>query len=142
MKIYIVGNKLLQQDNLPFRIMFLLKKQFKNIEFEELDPSENLPKGDLIIIDTVFGINKITIFSDLDPFQSEKVYSVHDYDLLLELTLKKKLGELKSFVIIGIPPNLSEKEAFESVKSEIEKLSRSTLLSKSELRNSYKDRML
>lgn len=122
MKIYVAGNKLLEQDSLPLRILPLLRKHFPKIIFEELDPSENLPSEELIIIDTVIGIKDVKVFSDLDSFSANKIYSPHDYDFLFELKLNKKLGKLKKFRIIGIPPDLDEKEAFEKVKVQLEKL--------------------
>jgi len=122
MKIYVAGNKLLEQDSLPLRILPLLRKHFPKIIFEELDPSENLPSEELIIIDTVIGIKDVKVFSDLDLFSANKIYSPHDYDFLFELKLNKKLGKLKKFRIIGIPPDLDEKEAFEKVKVQLEKL--------------------
>lgn len=121
-KIYIAGNKFLKLDNLPMRILALLKKEFPNLKFEELDPSENLPSDDLIIIDTVIGIKDVKVFSDLDSFSSKNIFSPHDYDFLFELKLNKKLGKLKKIRIIGVPPELNDKEAFEKVKNEIKKL--------------------
>ena len=122
MKIYVSGNKLVKKDSLPLKIMPKLRKHFPEIEFKELDPTENLPSENLIVIDTVLGINKVKIFSDIDSFKSAINYSVHDYDFLFELKLNKKLGKLKNIKILGIPANLSEKEAFDQLKKEIERL--------------------
>ena len=125
MKIYISGNKLVKKDSLPLKIMPKLRKHFPEIEFKELDPTENLPSENLIVIDTILGINKVKIFSDIDSFKSASSYSVHDYDFLFELKLNKKLGKLKNIKILGIPANFSEKEAFDQLKKEIEKLNES-----------------
>ena len=122
MKIYVSGNKLVKKDSLPLKIMPKLRKHFPEIEFKELDPTENLPSENLIVIDTVLGIDKVKLFSDIDSFKSGSSYSVHDYDLLFELKLNKKLGKLKNIKILGIPANLSEKEAFDQLKKEIGKL--------------------
>jgi Ni,Fe-hydrogenase maturation factor len=122
MKIYIAGNKLLNEDSLPLRIVSLLKKEFPEISFEELDPSENLPSDNLVIIDTVMGIKGVKVFSDLDSFSSNVIYSPHDYDFLFELKLNKKLGKLKKVRIIGVSPDLNEEDAFEKIKNEIRKL--------------------
>jgi len=122
MRIYVAGNKLLNQDNLPLRILPLLRKEFSNIAFEELDPSENLPSEDLILIDTVMGIDKVETFSDINSFQAGSDYSVHDYDFLLELKLNMKLGKIKNLLIIGIPMNLAEDEALEQLTEKIDKL--------------------
>jgi Ni,Fe-hydrogenase maturation factor len=122
MKIYVSGNKLVKKDSLPLKIMPKLRKHFPEIEFKELDPTENLPSENLIVIDTVLGIDKVKIFSDIDSFKSASNYSVHDYDFLFELKLNKKLGKLKNIKILGIPANLTEKETFDQLKKEIGKL--------------------
>jgi hypothetical protein len=122
MRIYVAGNKLLNQDNLPLRILPLLRKEFSNIAFEELDPSENLPSEDLILIDTVAGIDKVEAFSDINSFQAGGDYSVHDYDFLFELKLNMKLGKIKNLLIIGVPMNLAEDEALEQLIEKIDKL--------------------
>lgn len=122
MKIYIAGNKLYNKDNLPLRILPLLKKEFPSIIFEELDPSENLPSEDLTIIDTVIGIKGVKTFSDLESFSLQKIYSPHDYDFLFDLKLNKKLGKVRKVMIIGVSPDLKEREAFLKIKNEIKKL--------------------
>jgi Ni,Fe-hydrogenase maturation factor len=122
MKIYVSGNKLLKKDSLPLKILPKLKKYFPEIEFAELDPSENLPSENLIIVDTVVGIDRVKTFFDVDSFKSGSNYSVHDYDFFFELKLNKKLGKLKNIKILGVPLNLTEKKAFDQIKKEIEKL--------------------
>jgi len=122
MKIYITGNKLMNEDNLPHRILPMLMKQFPEISFEELDPSENMPDEELIIVDTIVGIEGVKVFTDLDSFSSQRIVSPHDYDLLFELRLNKKLGRLRNFTIIGLSPNMDDSQAFEKVKFEIRNL--------------------
>jgi len=122
MRIFVAGNKLYDQDNLPLKIMPRLKMEFPEIEFAELDPTENLPSGELIVIDTVKGIKGVKTFADMSSFSSNKLFSPHDYDLMFELQLNKKLGRLKKFVIIGVSSDIDEKEAFERVRNEIAKI--------------------
>lgn len=112
--IYIFGNPLLKEDNLPVRLMPKLKKKFPQINFELKDPSENLnPKnGKLCIIDTVKGISKVTLFRNLDEFETEKIYSLHDFDLGLNLKLLRKIGKLKEVLIFGVPNGLNESLVF------------------------------
>jgi Ni,Fe-hydrogenase maturation factor len=119
MRIYVAGNKLLDKDNLPLRILPPLRKKFPKIIFEELDPSENLPSEDLILIDTVVGISKVKTFSDVNSFQKSGDYSVHDYDFLFELKLNMKLGKIKRLLIIGVPPDLKEDEALKQLTEKI-----------------------
>lgn len=44
MKIYVFGNILVDIDSLPIKLIPLLQKEFPDIEFCELDPSEDFPK--------------------------------------------------------------------------------------------------
>jgi len=122
MRIHVAGNRFLDQDNLPLRILPNLRKKFPGILFEELDPSENLPSGDLTLIDTVMGIDRVKEFSDINSFQKGGRCSVHDYDFLIELRLNMKLGKINNLLILGVPSNLEEDEALEQLTEKIERL--------------------
>jgi len=137
MKVYVFGNPLLKSDSLPLKILPRLKKTWPLIDFQITDPNENFPpqkEKNLIILDTVFGIKKPTIF-DLDDFSSlsyrkKRLISPHDYDLLTHLLLLKKLKRIEKAIIIGIPPVKENKLDFNLV---------STLLLKSGQRKTYRD---
>ena len=137
MKVYVFGNPLFDKDSLPLKIFPRLKKTCPLIDFQIADPNENFPpqkEKNLIILDTVFGIKKPTIF-DLDDFSSlsyrkKRLISPHDYDLLTHLLLLKKLKRIEKAIIIGIPPVKENKLDFNLV---------STLLLKSGQRKTYRD---
>jgi len=135
MKVYVFGNPLFDKDSLPLKILPRLKKVLPSIDFQVTDPNENFPpqkEKNLIILDTVFGIKKPTIF-DLDDLlnNGEKTpISPHDYDLLTHLLLLKKLKRVEKVIIIGIPPVKENKLDFNLV---------STLLLKSGQRKTYRD---
>ena len=137
MKVYVFGNPLFDKDSLPLKILPRLKKTWPLIDFQIADPNENFPpqkEKNLIILDTVFGIKKPTIF-DLDDFSSlsyrkKRLISPHDYDLLTHLLLLKKLKRIEKAIIIGIPPVTENKLDFNLV---------STLLLKSGQRKTYRD---
>lgn len=116
MKIYVLGNLLINQDSLPLKILPELKKALPQVNFIEIDPSENFEpelNQPLIIIDSVVGIKKITIFADLDQFSRIKFVSLHDYDLLLHLKLLKKIKKLPGkLFIIGLPADINKKPAY------------------------------
>jgi Ni,Fe-hydrogenase maturation factor len=108
MKIYIFGNPLVKEDSLPLKILPKLKSLFPQIKFETVDPNENFPPKDeknLIILDTVIGVKKPTIFN-LDDFEKggRTPMSPHDYDLLMHLLLLKKMKKIDKVKIIGLPP--------------------------------------
>ncbi len=113
--IYCVGNLLLKEDNTPIKIMGKLQKQFPDIEFKELDPTEDIPEGTLTIIDTVVGIYDVKIIDDLDIIVSDKAYSLHDFDLGINLKLMKKAGKLDKVQVIGVPQDMTEEKALEEI---------------------------
>jgi hypothetical protein len=115
--IFIFGNQELEMDSLPLRILPELRRAFSSIHFEIKDPNEEwgVPEK-LIIIDTVVGIKKVKIFEDLDSFDSAPRMTMHDFDALANLRYLKKLGKLKEVKVIGVPSDMSESEALESVR--------------------------
>ena len=118
MKIYLVGNPLIDTDAMPLQLGPKLREAFPEIEFYEFDPTENLPDDseELFIIDTVLGIKEPMSFEDIDEFASQKAYSMHDFDLGWVLKLYSKLGMIKKIKIIGVPPEGDFDMIFEGVK--------------------------
>jgi len=125
-KIYIVGNALVDEDSMPLRLMPLLQKEFPEIEFKELDPTENFPEdlNEISIIDTVKGLTTPEVFTDIDQFINKKGVSMHDFDLAWEMKLMKKMGKLKKITIIGIPLQTKEidKQSFKKIADFIRQL--------------------
>jgi len=118
-KIYVLGNPLVEEDSLPLRLLPKLRKRFQQVDFVELDPTETLPEGDLVIIDTVINADKIVILRGIDSLSSQPNYSLHDLDLAMNLKLMKKLGKINNVTIIGLPPNLEEKRALKELEKAI-----------------------
>jgi Ni,Fe-hydrogenase maturation factor len=108
MIIYVFGNEELKEDNKPFALIDKLKTEFPKIQFIKVDPNADLPFSDenhVILIDTIQGINKITLINenDLDKLITNISTTAHDYDLGFQLKYLKKLGKLNKITIIGIP---------------------------------------
>lgn len=106
--VYVLGNPLVHMDSVPVFLLPELKKTFPDITFIHIDPTEGFPDNPLAsitIIDTVMGIDNVTVFTDLEAFTRSPRMTVHDFDLPLELGMMKKLGRLKEITIIGIPSN-------------------------------------
>jgi len=124
MRILVFGNALVKEDSLPLRVLPQLKKVFPEIEFREFDTAEDLEKesGELIILDTVKGIRKVEIFSDVDSFSESPRYSLHDFDLLFSLKLLKKMKLVKKVTIIGVPAKSEMKKTIEGVSNAIRML--------------------
>jgi ADP-heptose:LPS heptosyltransferase len=115
-EIWVFGNPDLKNDSLPFKILPSLKKHFPDTDFVIKDPNEewDLPKN-LTIIDTVHGLEKITVFTSLDQFANVPRLSMHDFDLLTNLRWLDKINKLPPFTIIGLPPNMSQKKSAQAV---------------------------
>ena len=128
-KIFIFGNELVGEDSLPLKILPDLRNEFKEIEFVEIDPTEDLPEEEhFIILDTIINTEEVKILKDIDKIESMPNYSLHDLDLGFNLKLMKKLGKIKDVTIIGVPAEIGENNCLEQVKEVI-----SNLLSRNEL---------
>jgi len=105
MTIYIFGNPDYEPDALPLKILPELKKRLPAFDFVIKDPNEDWDYAmeKLIIIDTIQGIEKVTIFTSLDQFESTPHLTMHDFDLGMKLKWLSKLKKLPPFLIIGVP---------------------------------------
>lgn len=108
MKISVFGNQDLEEDNAAIKLIPELKKKYPRAEIKIEDPSGGLePSDDWLIVDACQGIDKITEFEDLDRFESLRRVSVHDYEVITELKLLKKLGKIKKLKILAVPISAS-----------------------------------
>ena len=115
-RVYVLGNPLLREDSIPLKMLPRLRASFPDIDFLEIDPTEEFPEeDDLIIIDTVLNTDKVVVIRDIDKLSSQPNYSLHDFDLAFQLKLMKKMGKVKEVTIIGLPPEIDEKKALEGI---------------------------
>ena len=116
--IHIFGNPLLNFDNLPLKLAPKLEKFFPEMDFVIIDPSENLKpiNKELIIIDTVEGIENVVLIDDIKKLETGKIYSLHDFDLAFNLKLLQKIGRLKKVKVFGVPMKGDEKEILEQLE--------------------------
>jgi hypothetical protein len=115
--IHIFGNILLPFDSLPLKLQPELQKALPEIDFVISDPNENIKpvNKELVIIDTVLDIDEIKIIKNIDQIQDNQTYSMHDFDLGLNLKLLQKIGELEKITIFGVPPDMDKKNALEQL---------------------------
>ena len=119
--IYIFGNPLLDFDNLPLKLAPKLQKLFPEIDFVITDPSENISPidGELIIIDTVENIKNVILIDDIEKLETNKIYSLHDFDLAFNLKLLQKICKLKRVKIFGVPMEGDEEDVLEQLEKSI-----------------------
>ncbi|MEK7631824.1 MAG: hypothetical protein AAB445_03080, partial [Patescibacteria group bacterium] len=123
---YVYGNADLEVDSLPIRIIPQLARARPDWHFEFRDPLDEWAEvpNPLVIIDTVRGLEKVQIFTDLTPFADAPRVSLHDLDLLAHLQLLQKLGKLKNLTLIGVPPSLTPDEAVRQISAALPSTSR------------------
>ncbi len=122
-KILVFGNFLVKQDAVPIKLIPRLQEMFEDIEFIELDPTEDLQNygRDLKIIDCVTDIDevkkiKLETEGDFEKLELGKVYSMHDFDLGYNLKLLRKMEMIDRVEIICVPMNIEEEEAFNQIQ--------------------------
>lgn len=118
--IYVLGNPLIEEDKKPVELIPALSKAFQTYSFIHIDPTEGFPvthSGKCTIIDTVIGIENVTVYSDLESFIVSPRMTVHDFDIPLELGMMKKLGKLKEITVIGIPVGKNKAEILKQLRA-------------------------
>ncbi len=118
-KILYFGNKYLEEDNLAVKVCEKLKNldEFKETDFFHVENSfqlVDLEFDNLIIIDVVQGIKEVQEIK-FEDLKQNNLLSLHDFDLGFFLKLRGK-SDVK---IIGIPQEMKEEEALESVKKKL-----------------------
>lgn len=127
MRIYCFGNEAIEEDSMA-------KKACKDLEIEGVDfvlcdSAEELldkeHKDQIVIVDVVKFLDKVTLFEGIDQLKEHKLISGHDFDLGFQLKLLKAIGELKKVKIIGVPQEGDVEEIKENIKRIISSLNSS-----------------
>ena len=115
--VYVLGNPLVKKDHLPPKLIFQLEKLFPKLKFILFDPTEDfdLKEKNIIIIDTILSLKKVTQFNDLNLWTISPRISLHDFDLPVYLGLLQKLGKVKKITIIGVPEKGNRKNILSDV---------------------------
>ena len=113
----VFGNPVEPQDALAVELVDDLGVHFENVDFQVVDPTENLkPQGDpWVILDVGMGLEDVLVIENLSQLEHVKGQSVHDYDVYMELRLQGKLGKLPKLKVIIIPYDMDRRKAFEKV---------------------------
>ena len=124
MTIFVFGNPDLPMDALPVRLVPQLQAKFPQHKFFVKDPNEewDVPEQ-LVVIDTVKGIDQVIVFKDLSKFTAAPRLTMHDFDALTQLRLLQKIGKLKEVTIIGVPVDIDEQLALKMTTNALLRLS-------------------
>ncbi len=94
-------------DDSPFKLCRSLKDAKNDFNFVKCESPIDLmayaDQDELLIMDTVKGIDKVRLFHDVDDFLNVQSVSVHDMDLGTFLKVLDGMGQLKKVSIIGVP---------------------------------------
>lgn len=106
MRVYVFGNRDLHSDNSALNASNQMKEIFKEIDFIEVKPNQDLPfkeNENVVIMDTVDKLKSVEVITDLDNVKLSPSSTVHDFDLGFQLKYLKKIGKIGSVTIIGVP---------------------------------------
>jgi len=116
-EIMVFGNPLVEKDSLALKVMEKLKGKIKGIEFRAVEGPDELPEGkDLYIMDVAEGIEKVEVLNDLDLLEAKQPISGHDFDLAMELRMRKKVGRIGKVTVVAIPAGYGPGKAVEEVE--------------------------
>jgi len=136
MKVLVFGNPLLKEDNLPLRLLPSLRKSFPETEFDEADPADiDLEKGQLVVIDTAKGIDRVMLIEDASKLQDYEMLSTHGLGLAEMLALMKAAGRKVDVKIVCVPQGMPQKKAL----TEVTKMFRAIGLSGNAKRTTCRD---
>tara|TARA_Y100000310_G_C20162932_1_gene570040 strand:+ start:197 stop:571 length:375 start_codon:yes stop_codon:yes gene_type:complete len=122
-KVFVFGNTLIEKDRLAHEVVEKLKRQVEEIEFEAVESFDDIETTeDLYIIDVCLGLEKVETLEDIDRLEAKHPVSGHDFDLALELKVRKKIGRIGNVKIIAIPVDYPLEKAVVEVKEALEKL--------------------
>ncbi len=117
--IHIFGNPYLEFDSLAIKVAKNLEgnKSIKIIYCNSPEILIESEENEIIILDVIKGISKISIITDISQIKTRKLTTMHDFDLGFFLHLMKELGINKKIKIIGVP----ESGDIEEISKEVEK---------------------
>ncbi|OGG07358.1 hypothetical protein A2872_03475 [Candidatus Gottesmanbacteria bacterium RIFCSPHIGHO2_01_FULL_42_12] len=107
MVVYVFGNADVKNDAGAIKVA----KKLPGFNFRFIKPNEDIDfeSKTPIILDVVEGINKITVFNNIDDIAVLKSSTVHDFDLGFQLKYLKKLGKIEGVTIVGIPASAKDR---------------------------------
>ncbi|MBN1896256.1 MAG: hypothetical protein JW789_00825 [Candidatus Aenigmarchaeota archaeon] len=109
-------------DETAFRVMELLKPKMKGkAELLRCESVYDIPEeGEVVIVDVVKGIEKVSVFMDIEAFSYFRSMSAHDLDLGTHLKIMKEMGWPLKVRIIGIPFGSKAEDVADDVRKELE----------------------
>ncbi|MBS3105223.1 hypothetical protein J4234_03135 [Candidatus Woesearchaeota archaeon] len=101
--LYVFGNEYLEDDNFGHKVAQHLKKKFKIVTCYSPETLLDAGEKEIIILDVVKNAEKPIIIDDISKLKTNKIISLHDFDLGFFLNLMNNMGIKRKIKIIGIP---------------------------------------
>ena len=129
MNVFCFGNEFIKEDGFAKELIKGLN--IENINFipckgidDVFDIILSKDQNRIIILDVVKGTKKPLIIKGADNLRSNKLYSLHDFDVSYFLKLASSLGRIKkdNITIIGVPQKGYLKEIRREVKDILNKI--------------------
>ena len=114
--LYVFGNEHLEFDSLAREISDFLKEEFNIIHCRSPDDLLDAEENEILILDVVKGIEKPVVIEDISQLKTNKMTTMHDFDLGFFLNLMKELGINKKIKIIGVPQRGNKSDILEKVR--------------------------
>ncbi len=102
MRIHVFGSYY-EGDYIALKLAEQLKRESKHEFVFSKDPTELIYEDNIIIMDAVKDIDKVTLFWNVDDLKESNICSAHDLDLGYFLKLADNMGMKKNVTIIGLP---------------------------------------
>jgi hypothetical protein len=104
------------------QLLPMLRRRFPSIGFQKYDRSIDLEEEgpELVVIDTVAGLEGATLIEDLDSISPSRALS--GSEMVMTLRIMVKIGSIKRVRVLAVPPGLPEREAFDGLSALIERL--------------------
>ncbi len=116
-KLYIFGNEHLEDDRLSRDIGRLLSKKFKVVNCRSPDELLEAEEDEILILDVVKGIKEPIVIKDIKQIKTNKMLSLHDFDVGFFLNLMKEMKINKKIKIIGVPSKGNIKDIAKEVEA-------------------------
>jgi hypothetical protein len=122
MKVFVFGNPLVEGDSLALKVAKRLEGRLQGVEFKAVQDIDEIEEKDFVALDVAEGIERVQVIEDLDELDARQPVSGHDFDLAMELRMRKKVGRLGRVRIIAVPCGLDLKKAVASVRAIVSSL--------------------
>lgn len=99
-------------------IAYKISTDIETFEFHYgVDPAEMLEDDHIVIMDTITGIERVTVFTDYHRDEHNHMLAEHDHDLAVFFMLMSEMGIQKQISVVGIP----EEGDYETIRFDVER---------------------